>query len=65
MVDQKALGHVQRAPPFLHHGRATLEPRDAFAALSEGERAALVEFLKTLQVLPEGAGTLEITAGGG
>ena len=65
-------------PPFLHHGRATLvsdavlahggeaqEPRDAFAALSEGERAALVEFLKTLQVLPEGAGTLEITAGGG
>ncbi len=52
-------------PPFLHHGRATLiseailahggeaqSARDAFAALSEQDRAAVVEFLKTLQILP-------------
>ena len=55
-------------PPFLHHGRATLiseavlahggeaqESRDAFAALSAPDQAALVEFLKALQVIPEDA----------
>jgi CxxC motif-containing protein (DUF1111 family) len=55
-------------PPFLHHGRATLiseaiiyhggeaqASRDAFAQLSSDDRAAIVEFLKTLQVLPEGS----------
>jgi hypothetical protein len=55
-------------PPFLHHGRATLiseaiiahggeaqESRDAFAALSAEDRAAIVEFLKCLQVVPEDA----------
>lgn len=53
-------------PPFLHHGRATLiseaimahggeaqDARDAFAALSDDDQAAVVEFLKTLQSLPE------------
>ena len=55
-------------PPFLHHGRATLiseailahggeaqDARNAFAALSPDDQAAVVEFLKTLQVLPEGS----------
>ncbi len=63
-------------PPFLHHGRATLiseailvhggeaeAARDRFAALTQDERAAVVEFLKTLQVLPEGADSLVITEG--
>ena len=63
-------------PPFLHHGRATLiseailahggeaqEARDMFAALSQDGQAAVVEFLKTLQVLPEGANGLVITEG--
>ena len=53
-------------PPFLHHGRATLiseaimahggeaqKARDSFAALSSDDQAAVVEFLKTLQSLPE------------
>ena len=52
-------------PPYLHHGRATLiseailahggeaqASRDAFAALSPDDRAAVVEFLKTLQIMP-------------
>ena len=65
-------------PPFLHHGRATLlseailfhggeaqESRDAFAALSSDDQAAVVEFLKTLQVLPEGSADLVVTAGEG
>ncbi len=53
-------------PPFLHHGRATLiseaimahggeaqKARDSFAALNSDDQAAIVEFLKTLQSLPE------------
>ncbi len=63
-------------PPFLHHGRATLiseailahggeaqEARDSFAALSQDDQAAVIEFLKTLQILPEGANGLVITEG--
>ena len=62
-------------PPFLHHGRATLiseavlahagearESRDAFRSLSRDERAAVVEFLKSFQVLPEGENDLVVTA---
>lgn len=56
-------------PPYLHHGRATLiseailahggeaQPsRDAYAALPPDDRAAVVEFLKTLQIMPESGG---------
>ena len=63
-------------PPYLHHGRATLiseailvhggdaqEARDAFDALSADDQAAVVEFLKTLQVLPEESTSPVITAG--
>ena len=53
-------------PPYLHHGRATLiseailahggeaQPsRDAFASLPPNDQTAVVEFLKTLQIMPE------------
>ena len=63
-------------PPFLHHGRATLiseailahggeaqASRDRFAALSDDDQAAVVEFLKTLQILPEGTDSLVIIEG--
>ena len=53
-------------PPYLHHGRATLiseailahggeaqTSRDTFASLPPDDQAAVVEFLKTLQVIPE------------
>lgn len=52
-------------PPFLHHGRATLiseaieahggdaQPaRDGFLGLSDDDRNAIIEFLKTLQIEP-------------
>jgi CxxC motif-containing protein (DUF1111 family) len=52
-------------PPFFHHGQFTtlreavlahsgeaLGPRQTFEALSENEQGAVIEFLKTLQVLP-------------
>ena len=57
-------------PPFLHHGRATLmseailahggeaqASRDSFAGLATEEQAAVIEFLKTLQLPPEDAGS--------
>ena len=53
-------------PPFLHHGRATLiseailahggeaqMQRDAFADLQDDKKAALLEFLLTLQIETE------------
>ena len=53
-------------PPFLHHGRATLiseamlmhggeaqQSRDIFGSLSPTDQAAVVEFLKSLQILPD------------
>ena len=55
-------------PPFLHHGRATLmseavmahggeavESRESFASLAAEDQAAVIEFLKTLQLPPEAA----------
>ena len=77
----RKLWSVASEPPFLHHGRATLmseailahggegqAARDAFAELLTDDQAAVVEFLKTLQVLPEGSTDLVVTegeAGGG
>jgi CxxC motif-containing protein (DUF1111 family) len=53
-------------PPFLHNGRAlTIDDailkhggeaqvaRDAYVALSARQQKSVVDFLKTLQVLPE------------
>jgi hypothetical protein len=39
---------------ILEHAGEALESRKAFEALSKGERDSLIEFLKTLQVLPPG-----------
>ena len=63
-------------PPFLHHGRATLvseailahggeaqASRDSFAALPEEDRAAVIEFLKTLQIPPDASAAGNAAAG--
>jgi cytochrome c peroxidase len=64
----KKLWGMANEPPFMHHGRAlTIDEairmhggegeatRDAYLALSQGERDSIVDFLKTLQVVPENA----------
>jgi hypothetical protein len=63
----KRLWGAANEPPYFHHGLFTTlrqailahggeaaESRRAFAALTAYERDAIVEFLKTLQVLPPG-----------
>jgi hypothetical protein len=63
----KRLWGAANEPPFFHHGQFTtlrravlahsgeaIESRRAFQALPAHERDALIEFLKTLQVLPPG-----------
>jgi hypothetical protein len=63
----KRLWGAANEPPFFHHGLFTTlrqsvlahsgeakESRRAFQALSSSEQNALIEFLKTLQVLPPG-----------
>lgn len=40
---------------ILHHAGEGREAREAFAALSASDQADIVEFLKSLQVLPEGS----------
>jgi len=60
-------------PPFFHHGKFTtfreailahageaLASRQAFQALSTYEQGAVIEFLKTLQVLPPGTQSLTV-----
>lgn len=63
----RKLWGIANEPPFFHHGQFTtlreavlahcgeaFAAREAFAALHEDEQNALIEFLKTLQVLPPG-----------
>lgn len=63
----KRLWGAANEPPFFHHGLFTTlrqsvlshsgeakESRQAFQALSAAEQDAVIEFLKTLQVLPPG-----------
>ena len=63
--------------PFMHHGKFTtlreavlahsgeaLASRQAFAALSNYEKDSLIEFLKTLQVLPPGTKSLAVDENG-
>ena len=63
-------------PPYLHHGRALLiseailahggegqASRDGFEALPVDDQAAVIEFLKTLQILPEESTELVVSAG--
>jgi CxxC motif-containing protein (DUF1111 family) len=63
----KRLWGCANEPPYFHHGRFTtmreaiiahsgeaLKERKAFEGLPEGQKDAVIEFLKTLQVLPPG-----------
>lgn len=63
----RKLWGIANEPPFFHHGKMTTmraailahageaqATTDAFNALSESDKDAIIEFLKTLQVLPEG-----------
>ncbi|MGE4095352.1 MAG: di-heme oxidoredictase family protein, partial [Candidatus Binatia bacterium] len=63
----RKLWGVANEPPYFHHGQFTtlreaivahageaLASRDRFTALSDYEQGAIIEFLKTLQVLPPG-----------
>ncbi len=47
---------------ILYHAGEAREARDAFTALSSEEQAAIVKFLKTLQILPPGSHRVEITS---
>ncbi|MCI0651356.1 MAG: hypothetical protein L0Z55_05690 [Planctomycetes bacterium] len=71
----RKLWGIANEPPFLHHGRALLiseaieshggeaQPaRNAYLSLNEADRANIVEFLKTLQILPEGTTDLVVQA---
>ena len=64
----KKLWGMANEPPYMHHGRAlTIDEairmhggdaqavRDAYVALATSEQRSIVDFLKTLQVLPEGS----------
>ncbi len=69
----KRLWGVANEPPYFHHGKYTTmreailahageaeEVRQAFEGLSDYERGSIIEFLKTLQVLPEGTEALVV-----
>lgn len=69
----RKLWGVASEPPYLHHGRATLlseailmhggeaeDERIAYEDLSKYEQDSIVEFIKTLQILPEDADTTVI-----
>ena len=73
----KKLWGIGNEPPYYHHGlyatiREAIEAHageaqastDAFHALSEYEQGSLIEFLKTLQVLPAGTKTLVVDENG-
>ncbi len=67
----RKLWGVANEPPYFHHGQYTTmrqaidahcgdasDSATAWAGLSDAERGTIVEFLKTLQVLPEGTTSL-------
>lgn len=69
----RKLWGVANEPPYFHHGKYTtlreavlahageaLGPRQDFEALSAHERDCVIEFLKSLQVLPPGTKWLEV-----
>ena len=69
----KKLWGAGNEPPFFHHGKFTTlreailahageaqASADAFRALSDFEQGSVIEFLKTLQVLPEGTRALVV-----
>ena len=73
----RRLWGVGNSRPYCHHGKFTTlreailahageaqAATDAFLALSEYEQGSIVEFLKTLQVLPEGTEALIVDGKG-
>jgi len=73
----KKLWGAANEAPFFHHGKFTTmrqailnhageaeDSRVAFEALSEYERGSIIEFLKTLQVLPRGTRSLVVDEDG-
>jgi len=73
----KKLWGAANEPPFFHHGQFTTmrqaiqahggeaeNERQAFGVLSAYEQAAIIEFLKTLQVLPPGTRHLVVDENG-
>lgn len=47
---------------IINHGGEARQSRDAFARLSAAEQAGIIEFLKSMQVLPETASTSAVTS---
>lgn len=73
----RKLWGVANEPPYFHHGQYTtmreaieahrgeaLESYQSWTALSDYERDSIIEFLKTLQVLPEGTKHLVVNQRG-
>ena len=73
----KKLWGAANEPPFFHHGQFTtmrqavlahsgeaLASRQSFQALSQHEQDSIIEFLKTLQVLPPGSKHLTVDEDG-
>jgi len=73
----KRLWGVGNTQPYYHHGKYTTlrdailahageaqASSDAFRALSDYEQGSIVEFLKTLRVLPPGARALVVDENG-
>jgi hypothetical protein len=69
----KRLWGAANEPPYFHHGRFTtlrqaigahngeaLESRNAFEALTKYEQDSIIEFLKSLQILPPGTQDLVV-----
>ena len=72
-LTRKLWGFYNQGGAFMHHGKFTtareaveahngeaLSERQAFDALPPGQRDALIEFLKSLQVLPPGSRSLVV-----
>jgi cytochrome c peroxidase len=73
----RKLWDAANEPPFFHHGQFTTlgaavlahdgearRSREQFEALRPHERDAIIEFLKTLQVLPPGTKSLVVDENG-
>jgi CxxC motif-containing protein (DUF1111 family) len=69
----KRLWGAANEPPYFHHGKFTTlrsailahageaeMSRQSFEALSDYDRGSIIEFLKTLQVLPDGTEALVV-----
>lgn len=73
----RKLWGVGNSGPYMHHGKFTtmreavlahsgeaLQPREAFQRLPSYDRDCVIEFLKSLRVLPPGTRSLDINEAG-